>query len=425
MATQAKRLSARFVETVTEPGMHADGGGLYLNVSPKGAKRWVLIYFVASKRRELSLGSHETLTLAKARDKAAEGRALGDPIAAREQAEAKARAEAEAAEAAPQRTFGVFAEELVKALAPGFRNAKHLDQWRSTLSIEREKDKSWRDSGYCIALRSKPIDTIGTEDVLGVLQPIWNSKAETASRLRGRIERVLDAAKAKGFRSGENPARWRGHLDALLPKRRKLTRGHHAAIPYADVPALVGKLREAQGVGALGLEFAILNASRTGEVIGAKWSEIDRANELWVIPKERMKAGREHRVPLTRRSLEILDALAETRTSDFVFPGNRPRSGISNMTLAKALETAGAGAFTVHGMRSAFRDWVGEETGYPEALAEQALAHIVGDATERAYRRGDALVKRRKLMEAWAAYVEPKAENLNVVPLASQKAKRA
>ena len=406
--------------------MHADGGGLYLNVSPKGAKRWVLIYFSAGKRRELSLGSLETLTLAKARDKAAEARALGDPIAAREEAEAKVRAEAAAAEAAPQRTFGVFAEELVKALAPGFRNAKHLDQWRMTLSIEREKDKSWKDSGYCIALRPKSLDAISTEDVLGVLQPIWSTKAETASRLRGRIERVLDAAKAKGYREGENPARWRGHLNSLLPKRLKLTRGHHAAMPYADVPALVSKLREARGVGALALEFAILNASRTGEVIGAKWSEIDRANELWVIPKERMKAGREHRVPLTRRSLAILDTLAETRTNDFVFPGTaRAKSHISNMTLATALATAGAGAFTVHGMRSTFRDWVGEETSYPETLAEQALAHIVGDATERAYRRGDALAKRKKLMEAWATYIEPKATGHNVVPLKSGKPRKS
>ena len=416
MALQAKRLSARFVESVTKPGMHADGAGLYLNVSPKGAKRWVLIYFTGGKRRELSLGALETLTLAKAREQAHQARAQGDPIAARERAEAAARAEAEAALAAPQRTFGKFADELVTGLAPGFRNPKHLAQWRMTLSIEHEKDGTWKDSGYCVALRSKPLETIGTEDILGVLQPIWTSKAETASRLRGRIERVLDAAKAKGFRDGENPARWRGHLDALLPKRGKLTRGHHSAMPYADLPALVAKLREAQGVGALALEFAILNASRTGEVIGAKWSEIDRTNELWIIPKDRMKAGREHRVPLTRRSLEILDALAETRTSDFVFPGARPKSGISNMTLTKALTTAGAGAFTVHGMRSAFRDWVGEETGYPEALAEQALAHIVGDATERAYRRGDALAKRRKLMESWAAYVEPKRVG-NVVSL--------
>jgi integrase len=416
MASQAKRLTVRFVETVTKPGLHADGDGLYLNVSPKGAKRWVLIYFAATKRRELSLGAADTLSLADARKKAAEARALGDPIAAREAAEAKARAEAEAAATAPQRTFGAFAEDLVKGLAPGFRNAKHLDQWKMTLSIERDKDKSWKDSGYCIALRLKPLDAISTEDILGVLQPIWNSKAETASRLRGRLERVLDAGKAKGYREGENPARWRGHLDALLPKRQKLTRGHHAAMPYAEVPALIAKLREANGVGALGLEFAILNASRTGEVIGAKWAEIDRANELWVIPKERMKAGREHRVPLTARSLKILDTLAETRTNDFVFPGTRPKSHISNMTLASALATAGAGAFTVHGMRSAFRDWVGEETSYPETLAEQALAHIVGDATERAYRRGDALAKRKKLMESWASYIEPKKPG-NVVRL--------
>lgn len=425
MAAQTKRLSARFVETVTEPGLHADGDGLYLNVSPKGAKRWVLIYFVATKRRELSLGSLASLPLADARRKAHEARLLGDPIAAREDAEAKARADAAEAEAAPQRTFGVFAEGLINTLAPGFRNAKHLDQWRMTLSVEREKDKSWKDSGYCIALRPKPLDAIGTDDILAVLQPIWQTKPETASRVRGRIERVLDAGKAKGFRSGENPARWRGHLDALLPKQTKLSRGHHAAIPYGDVPKLISKLREADGVGALALEFTILNASRSGEVIAAKWSEIDRSTDTWIIPKQRMKAGREHRVPLTKRGIEILDALAEIQSSDFIFPGSRPRSHISNMTMAKALSTAGAADFTVHGMRSAFRDWCGEETGFPESLAEQALAHIVGDATERAYRRGDALAKRRKLMEAWAAYCEPKTSGQNVVPMRGRKAARA
>jgi integrase len=385
----------------------------------------VLIYFVAGKRRELSLGSLESLPLADARKKAQEARLQGDPIRVRQEAAERAKREAEAAATAPQRTFGIFAEDLVKVLAPGFRNTKHCDQWRMTLSVERENDGVWRDSGYCIALRDKPLDAISTDDILSVLQPIWHSKPETASRVRGRIERVLDAAKAKGFRTGENPARWRGHLDALLPKQPKLTRGHHAALPYADVPTLVRRLRESDGVGARALEFTILNASRSGEVIGAKWSEIDRAGETWIIPKERMKAGREHRVPLTKRALEILDGLAEVRTSDFVFPGTRLGSHISNMTMTKALSTAGGKGFTVHGMRSAFRDWCGEETAFPRELAEQALAHVVGDETERAYRRGDALARRRKLMEAWAAYIEPKVPGKNVVSLTQRKTRSA
>ena len=419
MATQSKRLSARFVETVTKPGMHADGDGLYLNVSPKGAKRWVFIYFTG-KRRELSLGSAGVFSLAEAREAAADARRVvasgKDPITVRKEAAEEAKRAAAAAESAPQRLFGNFAETLVDGLAGGFRNSKHLAQWRSTLSIERNDDRTWKDGGYCTPLREKLLDSIATEDILTVLTPIWQAKPETASRVRGRIERVLDAAKAKGFRSGENPARWRGHLDTLLPKRLKLTRGHHAALPYADVPQLIGKLRTASGMGARALEFAILNASRTGEIIGAKWPEIDLATKVWTIPPERMKAGREHRVPLTDRGLEILKALKEVSVSELVFPGLRPHSHISNLTMAKALATAGEASCTVHGFRSSFRDWAGEETGFPETLAEQALAHIVGDATERAYRRADALAKRRKLMEAWAAYCEPKASS-NVVRL--------
>lgn len=424
MATQSKRLSARFVETVTKPGLHADGDGLYLNVSPKGAKRWVFIYFTG-KRRELSLGSAGVFSLAEAREAAAEARRIvakgEDPITVREEATEEAKRAAAAAESAPQRLFGNFAETLVDGLAGGFRNSKHLAQWRSTLSIERNEDRTWKDGGYCTTLRGKLLDSIDTEDVLTVLTPIWQAKPETASRVRGRIERVLDAAKAKGFRSGENPARWRGHLDSLLPKRLKLTRGHHAAMPYVDLPDLVGKLRSAGGVGAQALEFTILNASRTGEVIGARWPEMDFAAKVWTIPPERMKAGREHRVPLTDRGVEILAALKEVTVSDYVFPGLHRRSHISNMTMTKALATAGANAYTVHGFRSSFRDWAGEETGFPETLAEQALAHVVGDATERAYRRGDALAKRRKLMEAWAAYCEPTGA-ANVIKMTRAKA---
>ncbi len=406
MPALTKRLSARFVETVSEPGLHADGDGLYLNVSPKGAKRWVFIFHLkmpgrTQSRGELSLGRLAVLSLADAREAAGEARKLVakgiDPIAARKAGAVSADVRVE--------TFGEFAADLVDDLAPGFRNDKHIDQWRMTLSVEKNEAGDWIDCGYCLTLRSKALPDVETEDVLEVLKPIWKAKAETASRLRGRIERVLDAAKAKGKRTGENPARWRGHLDKLLPKRLKLTRGHHAAIPYAELPALFVKLREAQGIGALALEFLILNASRTGEVMGALWSEIDIEAKLWTIPPERMKAGREHRVPLGERAIEILNGLLVGKElGAFVFPGSKRGSSISNATMTKALSAAGGEAFTVHGMRSAFRDWVSEETAFDGAVAEQTLAHIVGDATERAYRRGDALAKRRSLMEAWERY---------------------
>jgi integrase len=270
-------------------------------------------------------------------------------------------------------------------------------------------------------LREKPLDEIRTDDVLAALKPIWQTKSETASRLRGRIERVLDAAKARGLRSGENPARWRGHLDHLLPKRQKLTRGHHPALPYLDVPAFVADLRNRETVAALALEFTILNASRTGEVLGAKWDEIDREAAIWTIPRERMKAGREHRVPLTDRGLEILDAVEKVRTGDYVFPGQRRGKPLSGMAMEMLLRRMKIEKATVHGFRSSFRDWAGECTPFPREIAEAALAHTVGDETERAYRRGDALEKRRKLMAAWAAFCEPK-EKSNVVPLARRAA---
>lgn len=258
---------------------------------------------------------------------------------------------------------------------------------------------------YAAPLRSKPLDQIGTDDVLAVLTPIWTTKSETASRLRGRIERVLDAARAKGLRTGENPARWRGHLDHLLPKRRKLTRGHHAAMPYDQVPAFVARLREGRGVAARAPEFTILCASRSGEVLGARWDEVDLKAKLWTVPGPRMKGGREHRVPLTERALAILAEVEPLRNGDYVFPGQRRGRPLSNMSMEMCLRRMKVDE-TVHGFRSSFRDWAGEETAVPREVAEVALSHAVGDATELAYRRADALAKRRKLMEAWAAFVE-------------------
>jgi integrase len=266
------------------------------------------------------------------------------------------------------------------------------------------------------AIWDLPVDEVATEAVLSVLQPLWQRAPETASRLRGRIEAVLDFAKAHGWRSGENPAAWRGHLALILPKRQKLTRGHLAAMDFDAVPDFIGKLRERKAMAALALEFLILTAARSGEVLGARWVEIDRDAKVWTVPAARMKAGREHRVPLSGRALAILETLAAATTGDFVFPGQRHGRALSATSLEMVLRRMKIGGATVHGFRSAFRDWAGETTSFPREIAEAALAHVSGDATERAYRRGDALEKRRGLMEAWAAFCEP-GQGSNVVTL--------
>ncbi len=259
-------------------------------------------------------------------------------------------------------------------------------------------------------LRDKPVADIGTDDVLGVLRPLWTAKPVTAARTRDRIERVLDAAKAKGHRTGDNPPRWRGNLRDLLPKRRNVV-AHHEAVPYAEVPGYMAKLRALKGVGCAALEFAVLTAARPGEVLGAKWSEIDLKSQIWTVPAVRMKGGREHRVPLSPRCVTILRHMAKARVSDFVFPGERADRPVSGNTLRVILRRLGADA-TVHGFRSTFRDWCGDRTTYPREVAEAALAHLTGDAVERTYRRGDAFDKRCELMRTWANYCEPKAGNV-------------
>ena len=389
MALALNKLTARGVASITKPGRHGDGGGLYLVVDKSGAKRWVFLFRRDGTLREMGLGGLKSVTLARARELAGEARAnlqAGvDPIAAKNNAPV----------VVP--TFGEEADDFIEAMKPQFRNEKHIAQWEMTL----------RD--YAAPLRAKRVDQITTADVLEVLKPIWLSKPETASRLRGRIERVLDAAKARGHRSGENPALWRGHLDKLLPKRRKLSRGHHAAMPYEDVPAFVAELRQREAMAARALEFTILTAARSGETFGATWKEIDLEAALWVVPAKRMKAGREHRVPLTPRAVEMLTELAElgAEPDAYVFPGQKEGRPLSIMSMDMILRRMKVD-FTVHGFRSSFRDWAGEETSFPREVAEAALAHVVGDETERAYRRGDALEKRRRLMSAWASYCKPK-----------------
>jgi integrase len=388
------RLTARKVETA-KPGKYGDGAGLQLSVAPTGTKKWVLRFLWQGKAREMGLGSYPEVGLSEAREKALAGRRLarsgGDPIAERKKDKRVP-------------TFGELADEVVAEQSKGFRNEKHKAQWAMTL---RE---------YAASLRAKPVDAITTEEVLAVLKPIWTTKAETASRLRGRIERVLNAAKAKGYRSGENPAAWRGHLENLLPKRQKLTRGHHAALPYSDVSAFVAKLRKRDAVAALALEFAILTAARSGEVLGARWREIDFDAMIWTIPPERMKAAREHRVPLSKRAVAILNNLNKARTGEHVFPGSLGGRPLSAMAMDMLLRRMGQDV-TVHGFRSSFRDWAGNETHFPRELPEHALAHVLGDKAEQAYRRSDALEKRRALMEAWAAYCEPSSADEKVTPL--------
>ena len=392
-------LTARKAETA-KPGKYEDGHGLRLVVSPSGARKWVFRFMRVGKRIEMGLGSMPAVSLAQAREKAADARRLvktgKDPLAVR-RAEQAAQADGEA--------FGPFALKLIDTIESGFRNRKHRTQWRTTLIT------------YAAPLWQKSLADIETDDVLACLNPIWQAKAETASRVRGRIERVLDAAAARGLRSRDNPARWRGHLANLLPARQRLARGHHAAMPFDDVPVFVAKLREAEGVSARALEFVILTAARSGEVLGARWSEIDLAAKVWTVPAARMKAGREHRIPLTKRAAAILTMLASARIGDHIFPGAKRGKPLSAMAVTMVMRRMGMGHFTVHGFRSAFRDWAGERTNFPREVAEAALAHVVGDATERAYRRGDALEKRRALMEAWAAFCEPSAGRV-VVPMA-------
>lgn len=385
-------------------GRHSDGGGLYLNVSPSGSKSWLFMWTPkGATRREMGLGQFPAVGLAAARSKAlacrqavAEGR---DPIEEKQK------------EAMP--TFGEAADKFLDSLAKSWKNEKHRDQWYYTLSRRRDDNGEPVKDGYCLLIVDLAVDEVTTESVLKVLTPIWNDKAETASRLRGRIERVLDFAKVKGWRTGENPALWRGHLKNALPARKKLTRGHHAAMPYGEVPAFMEQLRSRRAMAARALEFTILNASRSGEAYHAQWREIDLDAAVWTLPGSRMKGGREHRVPLSKRAVEILREMKGARVSEYVFPGQKMSEPLSSAAMDALLKRMKADSYTVHGFRSSFRDWAGDETSFPREVAEGALAHVVGNAVEKAYRRSDALEKRRKLLQAWSDYLTaPKANNV-------------
>jgi integrase len=335
----------------------------------------------------MGLGGYPDVSLATARHMAARHRealALGrDPLTEHETPRVP--------------TFGEEADRYIATHSEAWRNDKHTAQWQMTLTR------------YAGPLRPLPVDRVAVPDVVAVLKPLWSTRPETASRLRGRIEAVLDAAKAEGFRHGENPAAWRGNLRHLLPRPTKLSRGHHTAMDYKEVPGFMAELRGRRAVAALALEFIILTGARSGEVLGAAWGEVDMDEGVWTVPAIRMKSGRSHRVPLSGRALEILREVHAARSSDamdeLIFPGSRNGRPLSGMATAMLLRRMGHGEITTHGFRSSFRDWAGEITDFPREIVEAALAHAVGDATERAYRRGDALDKRRQLMEAWASYV--------------------
>ncbi|WPP05876.1 tyrosine-type recombinase/integrase [Methylocella tundrae] len=382
-------LSARFCATVAEPGRHADGGNLYLRVDASGAARWTFMWMRNGRQREAGLGSRDLVSLAQARELAGhmrESLSKGiDPLDARA-AERRANA--------ARVTFGESADALLASKESGWRNEKHKAQWRMTLEH------------YAASLRPIAVADVSTQDVLRALQPIWRTKPETASRLRGRIEAVIDSARVAGHIDDRapNPARWGGHLEMLLPKPAKLSRGHHAAMPYQEIPAFLARLRQAEGMGARALELVILTAARSGEVLGAVWPEVNFEARIWTVPASRMKAAREHRIPLSEAAIKLLAAIAEFKIGDFVFPGQKPGKSLSNMALDMTLRRLKADGVTAHGFRSAFRDWAGEETHYAREIAEAALAHQIGDKAEQAYRRGDALEKRRALMDDWAAF---------------------
>jgi integrase len=393
MARKAKELSALEVGRLSKAGNHAVGGvaGLYLYINDTGARSWVLRSMVGDKRRHMGLGGFPDVPLAQAKEKARKARddiSNGvDPIVQRKVALSALRAQQ-----ATEKTFKEAAQGYLDAHSESWKNPKHAAQWANTLETY----------AYPI-MKNLLVRDVAQEHVLAVLEPIWKTKNETASRLRGRIESVLDWSTVRKYRSGENPARWKGHLDMLLAAPSKIQKVvHHKALPLNEMSTFMAALRQKEGLAARALEFAILCASRSGEVRGATWAEIDLANAVWTIPANRMKAGKEHRVPLSDAALQVLNNLPRFKDNPLVFPA--PRGGeMSDMTMTAVMRRMEVNAVP-HGFRSTFRDWAGERTNYSREVAEQALAHAIGNQVEAAYRRGDALEKRRQMMKDWADF---------------------
>jgi integrase len=399
-------LTSKRVAKLTEAGRYGDGHGLYLQVTPAGVRSWLLRYERAGRERWMGLGPLHTFGLDEARARARQARrqlADGiDPLDARKAERAK-----RALDAAKALTFAEATRQYFDQHERKWKNAKHRLQFLSSLEQ------------YAFPTIGKlSVADIDTGLVLKVIEPIWSTKTETASRVRGRIESVLDWATVRGYRTGDNPARWKGHLGEVLPARSEIKKTqHHAALPFAEVPGFMAQLAAREGMGARALEFLILTAARSGEASGAKWSEIDLEAKAWTVPASRMKGGREHRVPVSDRAVALLQALP--READFVFAGERRGTAISSTAMANLLGRMGRLDITVHGFRSAFRDWAAETTGYPNHVIEMALAHAIGDKVEASYRRGDLFAKRARLMADWAKFCMTKPTEMasNVRPM--------
>lgn len=394
---KARDLSSLAVRGLTVPGLHFVGGvaGLALQVTETGARTWILRTVVAGRRRDMGLGAFPDVPLAEARDRARKAkeqvRGGVDPIE-----HARAARSLLAANRAAALTFSQCAQKYIESQEAGWRNAKHADQWRNTL-----KQYAFPTMGQLL------VRDVTLSHVLAALEPIWLTKNETASRLRGRIELVLDWAAVRRYRDGDNPARWRGHLDKVLPKPSKVNgRAHHPAVALGDARTFMRDLRATSGLGARALELAILTAARSGEVRGACWAEFNTTEKIWAVPASRMKAGKEHRVPLSPAAADLLAALPKVEGTDLVFPSSRSGKPLSDMTLTAVMRRLKTTAVP-HGFRSTFRDWAAERTDYPAEMAEMALAHTIGDKVESAYRRGDLFEKRRAMMTDWATFLSP------------------
>lgn len=408
MARTIGKLTALKVARQTAPGMFSDGGGLYLRVSREGAKSWSFRYMLNGKAREMGLGALHAVSLADARKRAAEARGLlvdgKDPIDSRDAAKASQRIQASRI-----KSFKQCAENYIEAHKFGWRNKKHIAQWTSSLE----------EYAFTI-LGDTPVHDVDDAMIMKIFEQVrptfpagknfWTARPETASRLRGRIEKILDWATVRKLRSGDNPARWRGHLESQFPARSKVSKvKHRPALPYAEVGQFVKTLKDEDGIASLALQFTILTASRTAETIGARWTEFDLKKGVWVVPADRIKAGREHKVPLSQGALQALEQARVHqdkigKTSEWVFPSYKPTRPLSNMAMLALLKRMGRTDITVHGFRSSFRDWAAEQTNFPREIAEAALAHISGDKVEASYLRTDHFSKRKQMMEAWGRY---------------------
>ena len=391
MTKQTHKLTDIKIKSLKKPGLHGDGDGLYLKLSPTGTRSWVFRFKTGQQASKMGLGPYPEIPLSEARSKARDARAQ----LARGTNPLEDKRRRKTAEAATKHvvTFQEAVDRYITKHETSWRNPKHRQQWRNTLADY---------AGPVLGKMS--VTEIETDDVLRVLEPLWQAKPETASRVRGRIENVLDWAKVRGLREGANPAAWRGHLAHLLPARNKSRSvKHHPALPWREMPKFMAALRANGSISAKALEFTILTAARTSEVIEAQWAEIEIDGCVWTVPKERMKAEREHRVPLTDAALAILNGLHRLEGNPYLFPGARKARPLSNMAMLELVRGMRPG-LTVHGFRSTFRDWVAEETAFPRELAEAALAHITGSAVERAYQRGDLFQKRQELMSQWARF---------------------